>query len=673
MELAAQYPDQLDKVVAALKAHVDRTSSVDRDFLAALLLLLDEQTGPDGAARLGDLGDLRAVPPLTHAGETRSAVVAAAAAHALARYPEGLDPLARWLTDEGLAIEVRMAAAEALGELGRIEGGDAIVTALRRRGLPADLRRSMIGVIERDFPQLADSLDNQVTRDGTPWLVAGGAVGLGHALGMTGHFGRSDFGTGLGVAAGAVGGGTLGWVAGRTWPIEAADASFLTSNIVAGQVGGVLIGTSIVQPGAPGTDRVANAGWVGGFAGEAVGFGAGMALRKLHKGSEIDTLEAAMVAGSTSLLAFSIAQQVDFNAIDPNPSAVRLSAGIALLGGQALGHTISPHIALERADGWMMALATTYAGGAALLWPGERAAGLPLLTGVSTGLLSSFAAARFLDPDNQTVFGGAAGMTYGGVIGLGVGMLLDPTLQHDYNAWRGATLGFATAGLALGTYSGWRASEEIARPDVISTALVTGWATWNSAVLYRVTLPRVQQDGWFVLVPAAAGLAMAASTPIVEVPLAYSFSAASLGMWGGFLGASSAQLARKDVGMPMLIASDVGFVAGIVLAAPPLSMPPLVIGMADAGGILTGAVFALGATFATRDRDPILGAALAGSGVGFVGGALLGSRLHRSGRARDTARLRPMKVPGQWAVAPQMMPTDNRNMAIGLSVQGHGW
>jgi hypothetical protein len=195
---------------------------------------------------------------------------------------------------------------------------------------------------------------------------------------------------------------------------------------------------------------------------------------------------------------------------------------------------------------------------------------------------------------------------------------------------------------------------------------VTGWSTWQSIGWYSRVLPPPWVDGLFIAAPPALGAVTAAATPWLDVPIAYSFGGLSLGLWGAYLGGVTADLGgvRGSQVLPyVLIGSDIGLATGIALAAPPVSMPPLVIGLADAGGVLGGSVFALGASFfvdprAPRGVDTILTASFAGVVTGFVGGALLGDALYRSGRTRDVALVLP-EVPGRWTLTPAAFPGDD--------------
>ncbi|MBW1877509.1 MAG: HEAT repeat domain-containing protein, partial [Deltaproteobacteria bacterium] len=664
LQLAAEHPAQADSIAAALRAHVDRAASEDRDLLQALLLLLLDATGEEGARQLGALGDPRAVAPLTHAGENRSPRVAVAATESLAHYGEGLEPLTRWLTDRDLPQEVRIASARSLGQLGASEGADALVTALRSRGVPPALRQAMLETLEEDFPERVGELEHQVSRDGTVWLAGSGAFALGYGLALVGHVGQAEL-AGLGAVTGAVAGGTAGWVAGRAWPMEAADAAFLTTNGVLGGTSGILIGSTIGLNNAQRTD----AAWWGGLAGQAVGFGLGYGLRGVHPGNVGDSIEATLFAGGTAITAGTIVDFVHgWRSSFGDGRVPVLAAGLGFAGGAAIGHAIAPNIDVAGHDGWMILLGATYGTGVGILAPvTQDRRGLPW-AGFALGGIAGYGLSGFTEPTPDILFGGTVGMLYGGAIGAGVGLLADPFDNSEGSALRGAALTGATLGLGIGAFAGWRNPEPVNINDVVLTGLVTSWATWQSVGWFNYAYPPPTVDGLFLIVPPAAGAATSALSPLLDVPLIYSFSGLSMGLWGGYLGATLAQLSGgrgDDILLWTLVGSDIGLAAGIGLAAPPITIPPLVLGIADAGAVGGGAMFALGASFfvdprAPRGVDTILGASVGGMVVGFAGGALLGSVLHRSGRTRDVALALPIpglpELPGRWLLMPAAFP-----------------
>ena len=125
----------------------------------------------------------------------------------------------------------------------------------------------------------------------------------------------------------------------------------------------------------------------------------------------------------------------------------------------------------------------------------------------------------------------------------------------------------------------------------------------------------------------------------------------SIGFWGGYAGLSLADLADVEpiaLGLPL---STVGLAGGAVLVSPLVGTPPLVIGVADAGGVVGATVGAIGAGLASDDPEVVVTAALGGAAVGLAAGAIVGTRWHRSGSRRDIA-LRLPKLPGTMALAP---------------------
>ena len=78
----------------------------DAMLLEALLELLDREAGALGAQRLADLGDPRALGPLERVVGLEDEPVALAPIGALARFPEGLTPLAGWVQDASLPLDL---------------------------------------------------------------------------------------------------------------------------------------------------------------------------------------------------------------------------------------------------------------------------------------------------------------------------------------------------------------------------------------------------------------------------------------------------------------------------------------------------------------------------------------------------------------------------------------
>ncbi|MCO4745668.1 MAG: hypothetical protein KC912_12825 [Proteobacteria bacterium] len=682
LQLVSESPDEVDAIATALVAHIDQASSGDRDLLGALLLLVSDETGVQGAKRLGELADPRALGPLTHAGETRESEVAIAAAKALTAYPEAIEPLSRWVVDRDLDVEVRRAAAEALGELGSDAAADALLVTLRSRRVPSPLRSTVMDVVASKYPTRTDELGGQVTRDGSAWLAGGGAFGLGYAMSMAGAFGQAEL-AGFGAVTGGVAGGTLGWVAGRAWPMEAADASFITTTGMMATSGGVVVGAAFGD----------STPWWTGLGAGAVGYGSAISFRRFHRGTVLDSLEASSLSAVTGLAAGSTAallsRRNDWNWDGPTRqvNAPILAAGIGMLGGLAVGHAIAPSVDISRVDAPFMGLASGYGLAAGLLYPGRRRGTYPWL-GLAAGSLAGYGIAGVLDVPSDVVLGAGAGAAYGGVVGAGIGMLAAPmdttTFQRDDRLISAVALAGTTAGLGVGTYLAATNDDVVDKGDVLFTGLVTGWAAWQSSGWFSVSRPRLgtkNVDGVFVLAPAVAGGVAAALSPYYDVPISYSFTGVSMGLWGGYLGGTIAELSDANALHPnavlqyALIGSNVGIGAGIVLALPPLQASPLVIGLANAGGVLGGSVFALGTAFVGNEPDLILSVSLIGAGLGFTGGAIVGAVVHRKGGTREIAGLQlpGIHLPGRWSFSPSAFPDTENTLHYGATLSVTEW
>lgn len=659
LQLAAEHPDQLDGIAAALRAHVARSGSDDRDLLLALLALVDDATAPAAAARIGELGDRRGVPALVACAERRSAAVAEACVAAVAPFHDGVGHLARWLVDEDEALGLREAAAHALGDLGKAEAADQLVDALRRPRLPPMLRRVILEEIRSSYPERASELEGQVASDGRLWLAAGGAWGMGFAMGAAGHYGQTNLAS-LGWVTGGVGGATAGWLYGRAWPMEAGDAAYLTTSGVLGTTSGMLLGAAFDQGSG-------DAVYGGGLGGMVVGYGASAITRVPHRGTAGDSLEATGVAGLASVAAVSATAVGVAN----GPRATHqvdgplLAAGLGLAGGSVVGHLVAPHVDLSGHDAGLVGLGSLWGGAVGTLVPigsAERNA-LPA-TGLAVGGLLGYGLAAPLDvPWDQQIAAGA-GLAYGGAFGAGLGLLLDPNAEHQVP--QGTALGLGTAGMVGGAVLARLDPEPVDDRDVVFVGLVTGWSTWQAVGWAVAVQSTADQAGWFVLAPAALGATAALASPEVDVPVPEGIAATSLGLWGAYVGGVAAELAEADPLVWSLVGSDVGLAGGSVLLSPMIGAPPVVIGVADAGGVLIGSTAALGTAFATDDPDAILTASLIGAGAGLTGGALVGVAWKRGG-TRDMARA-PVRLPGRWLIRPDLGVDRS-----GIAVEVHGW
>ncbi len=671
--------------------------TADDALLDSLLSLLSSETGAQAAAQLGELGDVRAVPPLEHSARTRRLEVADAAARALSRYPEALEPLAGLVVDDELESARRIAAVESMGLMDSEPAADALVAVMDDESLPRAVRQAVMDTVRVCYPHRIDDLQGEVAQRGTGWLMAGGAGALGYSMASVGYFGQADLEV-LGGVTGAAAGGSLGYVAGRRWPIEAGDAAFLSSTGLVGITSGALIGSGIdlhkdVYP------------WSGGLVGEAVGFGAGALLMDRHPGTQGDTVEALVVSAATGLAGGNTSRWMTYRSLRPDldqyeewsdeyweaydevdwdraSQAAFLGTGLGFAGGLAVGHWVAPNVELSGSDIGHMTLGGTWGGfsGGLLAWDDSDSSSF--WAGIGLGTLGGYGLANPMELGGDAVFTGYMGLGYGSMVGLGVGMVADNWLDVSDSTGnsllRATVWTTGTTGMGLGSYLAWKNPNGIAANDLVFTGLATGWAAWQTTGWWSFAGEHHQTAGLNALVPATVGSVAAIASPRIDINVGDTLSATSLGLWGTYLGLVGSTLADANGDETLgvtLIASDIGLGAGVLLMSPVVDASPVVVGMADAGGVAGATMGAVIVALATGDQDPILVASLVGAGTGALGGGLLGARLEGRER-RDRASLllpRPhIDPPGDWSLAPTTV-SDGEIVAYGLGMQVTGW
>ena len=615
---------------------------------------------------LADTKDPRALTPLAATVERRSPAVAAVAAEVLFRVPGAEARLQEWCVSEGLPIDVRVAAATSLARTGSAGAGPVLVRLAGDRSAPRELRQHADQLVRSYFPAQVSDLPAASDGTPTPWLVGGGAYMLGHDLGMLGVLGRSDL-QGLGAVAGGAGGAAGGWVLGRTQDLSAADAAFLSLNGSLGTTAGTMLGASMDGQKAP---------WVGGFLGQASGLGASLILRKAHNGTPLDSVEAGALGLTAAALSTQVVTQVDENAVDLPGDARWRAMGISLAAGTAVGHVVAPRIDLRPETLRLGVLTTGYGAalGGLLPLPLANRSGEPyhrdglLQIGAGLGLVGGYVGGHRANINDATTAAGALGFVHGAALGVGAAGLL----QLNDRASSAVVLTGITGGLLGGVALGATGTGELKQEDTVLLALVTGWSAYQGAGWLAYTSNHVEDrppgaESWFLVVPATVSLGGAVATRYVDVPPIYVLSSASLGVWGGYVGGVVAVFADKEVLAPVLVGSDVGLVAGLALGHPRLGASPMVVGLADAGGVLGGSVGALLVSFGSTEPKAIMLGSLVGAAGGFTGGAVLGSRLRDSEVDLRVGKLHLPKIPGQGFFTPTALPTES-GVAYGVMV-----
>jgi hypothetical protein len=645
LRLAAEHPDAVDEITAALVAWVDRVEGPDRALLEALVLL-HGGSAIEGCERLGATGDPRAETLLadtvrTHAEEG----VRVAAVYALARFPSALPELVGWVEDRSLPTTVRTSAVEALSRLPDAAGREMLLELARRPGLPTVVQRSVLRVLARDWPQLSLG-ELPPAENGAPWLAAGSSASLGYALAAAGWFGRTQRWE-VGAVTGATAGATAGWIYGRAWPKEAGDAGLVATSGGLGTASGFLLGYGLA-------DGDLDAAFLGGLGGEGAGLLLSAVATGVHRGDGADALEATALA---SLIGGAAAAGAA--ARGEGGAAVALAAGVGLAGGTVVGQLAAPGVLLPRDLGPVGAGAALGLAGGALV--PSRAPGFALLAGGLGGAAAGGLVGAWADPPPDLLVGAMSGAGFGGALGAGAALAA--------GAPSGVRTGLGVGGGAVGLLAGTAVALIDADPlddrDAVLTGTAALWAGWNAVALARLTdAPPDRAAGAVLLSAAATGGVTLAGNVLVDVPVPQTLCATSLGIWGGYVGYQAGVLAGVDPLAVALPASDAGFALGGVLVSPLGGVPPLVLGVADAGGVFGGAAGALVAGLATADEGAVTASSLVGAGLGGAVGLGVGAVWHRSQGRRDVVHL-PRALP-PIALAPG--PT-----GLGLAVTVGPW
>ncbi|MBN2798680.1 MAG: HEAT repeat domain-containing protein [Deltaproteobacteria bacterium] len=644
---------------AALPAAA-QLAPADEALLVALLSLLSDQEGTDGATALGALADPRALWVLRHSVTHREPVVAGAAALALSAFPEAVPDLQRWVLDPTLDDGVRSRAAESLGR--RSTGAGAILTAMGQRQTSDPLRDALRQVLAAHFPERLAEAEAQVVRDGTPWLMIAGGSGLAYALASAGYFGQNDLQV-VGGLAGALGGATGGYYLGLSDPMEAGDAALIATSGLAGMTAGTLIGGAVYGGG--------GAPWAGGLLGGAMAYGLSIPATRRYAGSEDEALVGlgvGVVSGSFALSTFNFVAQDQ--RVDGDTRAAVWGAGMAL--GTVAGHLYTPRANLTGDDWSMITLAAgygLYAGAVAPLSPSVDQGSLPWATGNAAALLA-YGLSPQVDMPRDITLSALTGLGYGAVGGALLGVVVAP---DDGSLQQAMSLALGTGAMAAGGYAAWRTEGDIQPNDAVLTGLVTGWSTWQAmGWAYVLQADDPQEVSGAGLVPVVLGGATALATPKADIQFSHSLSAASLGLWGAYLGSVGGILADgsgEQVVGSALVVSDVGLLGGALLMSPRVGAAPMVVGLANAGGVVGGATGALVAAMATAEQKPILAASLLGAAAGAAGGAAAGRALQ--GREL-VAGLHAPALPSGLAVTPRYFPTGD-GAVWGAELSLSGW
>ncbi len=637
----------------------------DEALLAALLKLHGEQRIA-GIASLVATRDPRAVPVLVDLVETlRAGRVVDSATLALASFPEGPPVLGGWVVDRQLPTSTRIAAARALGAAHSGIAAQALLDATASPGVAGSLRAAVMDTLKTGYPDQVAAAKHVSDAGSVAWTTIGFGSGLGYGVATLGHFGRTRL-EGLGATAGAVGGATGGWFYARRRPTTVGDASYVTLSEWAGASGGMLIASGTGPHDSTQADHV----WVGGLIGLAAGTGTGLATAGIQQGSGHDAWETGILTG-VGVATVSTGYNFFTQGTHPRVGNVTV-AGIATLGGFAGASIASPNVDLHGADMGFVALGTAWGavvGGWLPLPAGTYRFGLPVTTGGVAGV-AAWSLAPTYDRPADELLGGFLGLGFGTAIGGGISILAAPDTRTQPSGWgpvAGATggliSGIALANLDPGTVDG---------SDLVWGGLATGWVGWQTAGWIRVSQPWDRENaGIAVTVVGATGAACGVVSRWTRVPYAASLTMASTALWGTYIGAATAHISHRNPLEAALIGGDIGLGVGTVGLIPDLEVAPVVVGIADIGGVVVGGTTTLIAGLASRDPNALLAASLIGAGVGTAGGALVGLKV---GSGHHVALGLPhLDPPGLWGMTPLVSVAEDGRPIYGATVMGVGW
>jgi len=251
--------------------------------------------------------------------------------------------------------------------------------------------------------------------------------------------------------------------------------------------------------------------------------------------------------------------------------AALTATGLGMMGGLALGQVLAPHVEISGSDIGLMTLGGAW--GATVAGQAEGFPGTGYLVGAGLGTLLGYGLATPLELGGDVVVGGHVGLACGTAAGLGAGWVVGDRLGlGPWNSWNlihGSIAIAGTAGMGLGAYLAWRNPAGISADDVMLGGVAVGWASWQTIGWWNQAGRPASTRGLNVLIPAAVGSIAALTAPRTDISWTDTTGAASLGLWGAYLGAVGAGLADADDALPpALVLSDIGLGVGILLNSP---------------------------------------------------------------------------------------------------------
>lgn len=573
--------------------------------------------------------DRRAVAPLVFLLYDHDPEIRAAAARQLGRMPRDIDARAETALigiaqmQEELAA-VRIAAIEALGGI----GGPASVEPLRdlyaNYEHAEEIRNAAKAVLVARWPDELRKGLPALDRSGRQGLIGGSSVLGSYTLGAVGALGKNNAGIAIGTLGGAVVGSVTAAYLTRSGEITKAQAGWM---VTAGMWGAMVgMGTAASIQRDPDHRVVLSLG----LAGEVGVFTVAAMTRNdlRYSGDDVGEINgmgalAVHFAGGALLFARPDSDRTTF--------ATLTLAGVA---GLSAGLAIAPTLELNsNPDGALVAIAAIEGGALGGLAPAawfypvahdQYYAGASMI-GSGLGLLAGGVLGHFYDIPRLHLGYTFMLSSYGKLLGYSIPLLKnDSALPGDARGTFLGTVGGLAAGIALAD------KIELKDGDGALIGLGTALGGWHGLGLsIAADESKRESGGWFNFGTSAIGLGTLALAHHIDIENQHVQALAGGFFWGTWFSAWTAALRDTDARPALratIVAGDAGLALSGVLVSPAVDIDARRIGIAYLGGLSGAALASLGAALVTRDNDKLIGANLAGSGIGLALGAMIASQ-----------------------------------------------
>lgn len=714
--------EDVQEALASLRRDVlaSEAGRVAAERLLDLAAVLLDDTATDGArakaaADLGATGDLRALPLLRAAALGRVPDVQIAAMDAACdRFGAACVPMAeRVIRHEDLEGRVRLAAVSAAERTGADEAGRVLWAVASDRHVFGGVRAAAQASVERSFPAI-------IAEKGPPTAVSdvlGASVGVlangfagGVALAGIGSYGQFNA-AGIGGVGGALVGLGTGAMYVQSRPVTRGQGFAYASGVGWGFTTGYLGGVTAVGGSYTRGDREQDVATglmtVGTLAGAGVGV---WAARKNPRPADVIEFDTASYLGASfALSAVDLAYRPDLaerwdwddcgyyspygygyvpcdrSAYDEARQRRSRAQGAGALGGTAVGMAAGALLAkpwkLDPEDVAFATVAGSEAAFAGFFWPDALGIDDSQLAGtVRLPLHAAIAGALVLAEYEPISFRQSAVGAYGGVMGNAIGAGVP--LAAGYDGGREMAAVMVPAGL-VGTAAGVALGDRLAPDDrdwlMMGIGIPIAGGETAALVGYSVEkgyLEEEQAAGVTLLATGLVGTGLMAASPWVDVARGDSLVVGTGALWGGYYGVlvpvwlgSSGR--EEDLLLTGSLTAD-AFMAGAAVLVGPLDLAPRKTVVPQLGGVTGGTLGALAAAMATGEGAGVAGGAVIGSLVGTGAGIVL---VAADSRVADLSipAPRPVRLPGQWSVAPAPTVLEDGSLGVGLQVNGVGW